>query len=150
MMRLSSILAVAVVWAICSAQSNAESPVTRTAGPGYIPVTQPRSVGGLCNQAVCVNPRYGVPLDFFARAHEVDNLFARVAEISAIAAAMQDAVPNPGDRFAIRLNVATTEEDFAGAIGLGVNLTDRARFSFNYGRGETQNVFSGGLNLSFR
>ena len=70
-------------------------------------------------------------------------------DVAAVAGAMKDAIPNPGDRFAIRLNAAAIDGYAAGAIGVGVNLTDSARLALNYGRGRTQNMVSGGFNLSF-
>ena len=75
---------------------------------------------------------------------------SRSLEIGAIAASMRDAIPNHGDRFAIRLNAAGFDGYAGGSLGVSVNLTDSIRFSANYGRGATQNVVSGGLNISFR
>ncbi len=71
-------------------------------------------------------------------------------ELSAVAAAMKDAIPNHGDRFAVRINAAGFHGQAAGAIGLSWNLTSNARFSLNYGRGQSQSVVSGGMNFSFK
>lgn len=74
----------------------------------------------------------------------------RSLEIGAIAASMRDAIPNLGDRFAVRLNVAGFNGYAGGSVGVSMNVTDSVRLSANYGRGTTQNVVSGGLNISFR
>jgi hypothetical protein len=70
-------------------------------------------------------------------------------EVATIAASMRDAIPNPGDRFAIRLNAAAMDGYAAGSFGIGLALTDSARLAVTYGRGRTQNVVSGGVNISF-
>lgn len=75
---------------------------------------------------------------------------SRAIEVAATAAAMRDAIPNAGDRWALRFNMAGVDGYVAGAVGMSVNISDRARISVNYGRSESQNVISGGLNLSFR
>jgi hypothetical protein len=95
----------------------------------------------------CINLKYGIPISTFGLASEVN----RALEVGAIAASMRDAIPNSGDRFALRLNVAGFGEGgVGGSVGASMNVTDRMRFSVNYGRGATQNVVSGGMNLSFR
>jgi hypothetical protein len=68
----------------------------------------------------------------------------------AAAAALKDAIPNYGDRFAVRLNAAAFNGEFAGALGIGLNVSDNARLNLNYGQGRSQSIVSGGLNLSFR
>lgn len=81
------------------------------------------------------------------------NLSAQIArsyDVGAIASAMKDAVPNSGDRFAVRLNAAGFEGYAAGAIGVAWNVNDMARLHLNYGQGRATSVVSGGLNLSFR
>jgi len=83
----------------------------------------------------------------------VTNINSRIdqaMELSAIAAAMKDAIPNPGDRFAVRFNAAGFDDVLAGAVGVSYNLTERARVSVNYGQGESQSIVSGGMNFSFR
>lgn len=104
----------------------------------------------------CPNKGY-MPLSAFASSSALQSAVATLTdqvnkslEIGAIAAAMKDAIPNPGDRFAIRLNAAAFSGEAAAAIGFSYNLTDSMRASFNYGQGRSQSVFSGGLNFSFR
>ena len=73
----------------------------------------------------------------------------RSLQYNAIAAAMKDAIPNTGDRFAIRLNAAGFDGYAAAAVGFSYNITDRARVSINYGQSRSQNIVSGGMNFSF-
>jgi hypothetical protein len=80
----------------------------------------------------------------------LNSQIAKSLEIGAIAAAMKDAIPNSGDRFAIRLNAAAFNGQSAGAIGFSYNLNDMARVAVNYGQGRSQSIVSGGVNLSFR
>ena len=75
---------------------------------------------------------------------------ARATELAAVSAALKDAIPNAGDRFAIRLNAAGFNGHFAGAVGASYNVSDRARVSVNYGQGRSQSIVSAGMNLSFR
>lgn len=70
-------------------------------------------------------------------------------QIAVISAAMKDAVPNDGDRFALRTNVASWNGQFAGSISFAANVSDHVRLSVDYGRGQNQNMFSGGVNFSF-
>ena len=98
----------------------------------------------------CINLNYGVPINSFALSADVNSSISRSLEVGAIAASMRDAIPNAGDRFALRLNVAGFSEAVGGSIGASMNVTDRMRFSVNYGRGATQNIVSGGVNLSFQ
>jgi len=140
----------------------------------YLAVSSFVNPGGVCAPPRCVNPQNGIPLNFFATTETVsangariDAAFAAVAtlntqvanlnrevsrslEIGAIAASMRDAIPNAGDRFAIRLNAAAIDGYAGGSLGVSMNVTDSVRLSANYGRGATQNVVSGGLNISFR
>jgi hypothetical protein len=84
---------------------------------------------------------------------EIDTLnsqMSRAFELIAVAAAMKDAIPNAGDRFAIRINAAAFNGQAAGAFGVSYNITDSARLSLNYGQGASRAIVSGGLNLSFR
>jgi hypothetical protein len=74
---------------------------------------------------------------------------ARADQIAVISAAMKDAVPNDGDRFALRMNMATWNGQAAGSMSFSANITDKVRFSVDYGRGQNQNMFSGGVNFSF-
>ena len=84
-----------------------------------------------------------------ARINALNGEISRSLEIGAIAAAMKDAIPNYGDRFAIRLNAAGFGDKVAGAVGFSYNVTDSTRLSVNYGQGRSQSVVSGGLNMSF-
>ena len=80
----------------------------------------------------------------------IDDDLSKALEGAALAAAVKDAVPNDGDRFALRLNAAGAGSEFAGAVGFAANIAERTRIHFNYGRSESQNAVSGGVNLSFR
>lgn len=68
---------------------------------------------------------------------------------TAAVGAMHDAIPLPGDRFAVRLNTAAVDGVVAGGFSASANVTDHFRASFNYGGTRGQNVVSGGLNFSF-
>jgi hypothetical protein len=74
---------------------------------------------------------------------------SRLFELTAISAAMKDAIPNYGDRFAIRINAAAFEGQGAAALGFGYNVTSSVRASLNYGQSRSQGIVSGGLNFSF-
>jgi hypothetical protein len=121
--------------------------------------------GGIATTTFCVNSA-GINLNYFATAASVAGipannalLFGQVDALQrdatrayqgiAISSAMKDAIPNPGDRFAVRLNAATFRGQPAGAIGVSYNVTDVARISLNYGQSRSQAIVSGGLNLSF-
>jgi len=80
----------------------------------------------------------------------IDDDLSKALEGAALAAAVKDALPNPGDRFALRLNAAGAGGAFAGAVGFAANVAERTRIHVNYGRSESQNAVSGGVNLSFR
>jgi hypothetical protein len=139
--------------------------------PTYLAVTSPNA-GGYCGPPppYCMNPQFGIPLNYYATSGSISSLSARLDaataafssqiaaldnrisgayDVATVAAAMRDAIPNQGDRFAIRLNAAAMNGYAAAAIGLGVNLTDNARLAINYGRGRTESMVSGGVNLSF-
>lgn len=94
-----------------------------------------------------VNSRFAVNAQAFAQVHQQ---ISRLAELTAVAAALRDAIPNPGDRFALRINAAGFSGQAAGAIGFSYNVTDSARVSVNYGQGRSQGIVSGGMNFSFR
>jgi uncharacterized coiled-coil protein SlyX len=64
--------------------------------------------------------------------------------------AMNDAVPDAGDRYAIRLNTATVNGVVAGGVSLGATLGSGFRASVNYAGARGQNAVSAGLNFSFR
>ena len=80
----------------------------------------------------------------------IDDDLSKALEGAALAAAVKDALPNAGDRFALRLNAAGASGEFAGAVGFAYNLAERARVHLNYGRSRSENAVSGGVNLSFR
>ena len=117
------------------------------------------------------NGGYGLgpwlPVSGFASTSDMTSLRARVdaaftafgqvqqqadtaLEVATIAAAMRDAIPNHGDRFALRVNAAAMDGRMAGSIGASMNISDSTRLSINYGRGATQNIISGGMNFSFK
>jgi hypothetical protein len=120
-----------------------QSPIGTCAGApgplcaGYIPL----SVFAAASAGVA-----GLQTQITALQAQID----RAVELSAIAAAMKDAIPNPGDRFALRLNAAAFSGQGAGAIGFSYNVTESMRASVNYGQGRSQGIVSGGLNFSFR
>jgi hypothetical protein len=70
-------------------------------------------------------------------------------QLAVIAGAMKDAIPNDGDRFALRINMAADDGIAAGSISFSANVTNSLRLSVDYGRSQNQNMFSGGLNMSF-
>jgi len=83
-----------------------------------------------------------------ARIGSMSDEVSRAFELIAVSAALKDAIPNPGDRYAIRLNAAGISGEFAGAVGVSVDAGP-ARVSFDFGRGRSQSIASGGLNFSF-
>jgi hypothetical protein len=97
-------------------------------------------VGALNSNLVEVNNRLAT----------IEDDLGKALEGAALASAVKDALPNPGDRFALRLNVAGAGGEFAGAVGFAYGVAERTRVHFNYGRSESQNAVSGGVNLSFR
>ena len=74
----------------------------------------------------------------------------KALEGAALASALKDAIPNDGDRFALRLNAAGASGEFAGAVGFAYAVQERTRVHVNYGRSASENALSGGVNLSFR
>jgi hypothetical protein len=73
----------------------------------------------------------------------------RANELAVIAGALRDAIPNAGDRYAFRVNLAGAAGQAAGGVSFSANLDESFRASLNYGHGQRQNMFSGGLNFSF-
>jgi YadA-like membrane anchor domain len=73
---------------------------------------------------------------------------SKLFDLAAVAAALKDAMPNDGDRFALRLNMGGFQGHLAAAVGASVNLNDSFRVSANFGQGERENMFSAGLNWS--
>jgi len=80
----------------------------------------------------------------------IEDDLGKALEGAALAAALKDALPNPGDRWALRLNLAGASGEFAGAVGFAYGVADRARIHLDYGRSSSQNAVSGGVNLSFK
>jgi len=74
----------------------------------------------------------------------------KLFSLVAVSAAIQDAIPNSGDRFAFRINAAGFSGTVAGAVGASMNFGKRARLSFNYGQARSEQIVSGGLNFSIR
>jgi hypothetical protein len=74
----------------------------------------------------------------------------KALEGAALASALKDAIPNEGDRFALRLNAAGASGEFAGAVGFAYAVQERTRVHVNYARSASENALSGGVNLSFR
>ena len=62
---------------------------------------------------------------------------------------MKDAIPEPGDRFAVRINLAGYQGNLGGGLGFSAAISDNLRLHVNYGQGETQTVVGAGLNFSF-
>jgi len=147
-------------------------------GISYLANVGDCSQGGVgFNNVTCVSAGRGIPLDYYALNSsttsqfggvnnqiaginsQVVNLGNQIAmmnqqlrQTSAFATAMgamQDAIPAQGDRFAFRLNTATANGLVAGGVGASANLNDKIRFSVNYAGTRGQDVFSGGLNISF-
>ena len=134
-----------------SSTANAQV-VTNLTDPTYLAVTTNYAY---CGFKYCVNSLQGIPLSYFATSASVANMnqqisseFSKAYELSAITAAMGDAMPNPGDRFAVRLQTAGFLGQAAGALGLSYNVTDEARLSLNLGQGHSQTVASGGVTFS--
>jgi hypothetical protein len=80
----------------------------------------------------------------------IDDDLSKALEGAALASALKDALPNEGDRFALRLNAAGASGEFAGAVGFAYNVAERTRVHVNYARSASENAVSGGVNLSFR
>jgi hypothetical protein len=113
------------------------------------PFPDPSAIGCNASQARCVDAGVGIPLSYFANAAQVNGLLQRSLQLTAISAAMGDAIPNSGDRFAFRAHLAASSGQGAGAMGISYNFTDNARASLNYGQSQRQSVVSAGVNWSF-
>jgi len=161
------VLCLAVLGFSSAAEAQATTNLT---DPLYLAVLTNNPVApGACNPApggYCLNLLEGIPLSYFETAasanavSQVNNAFnalngeinamnMRVLQLAAISASMGDAIPSPGDRFALRLNVAGFEGGTGGSLGFSYAPTSSLRFSLNYGQGSAMSVVSGGVNLSF-
>lgn len=74
-------------------------------------------LAALTTQTAALNSQVSA---FSNQVSALNNQISKSLEIAAIAAAMGDAIPAPGDRFAIRINAAGFDRYGAGAIGLRV------------------------------
>lgn len=142
-----------------------DATTTPAAGQNYV------VLGGMqqANSLVCSAPTgfcanaVGINLNAFSRASDVATQFAgvnaqfealnaktaKLFDLTATAISMRDAIPNAGDRFAVRLNMGGFEGRLAGSIGASANLDDSIRFSANYGQSSSESAFSAGMNFSF-
>lgn len=128
-------------------------------GEQYLAVIGPGS-GGPCGNAGCLKTNLGVPLTAFATSESVtgqvnalaartDAQYKQTTSFAAAVGAMRDAIPNDGDRFAVRFNTAAVGSAVGGGVSASANLVERVRASVNYGYSRGENVVSGGLNFSF-
>jgi len=140
--------------------------VATTPGTTYLAVVGPVG-GGVCvssaTPSTCVNPGLGIPLDNYAATSSVDSQFASVnsqlatlnnlarqnTSFAAAVGATHDAIPNAGDRYAVRFNTSSVGNAVGAGVSASANLDDHFRASLNYGSARGQNVVSGGLNFSF-
>jgi hypothetical protein len=74
---------------------------------------------------------------------------AKVLDLLAVTTSMRDAIPNAGDRFAVRVNMGGYEGHVGGSIAASMNLDDSLRLSADFGQGHSYSAFSAGLNFSF-
>jgi hypothetical protein len=84
-------------------------------------------------------------LSYFAAASQIPAI-SRAIQGVAVAGALKDAIPNPGDRFALRVDMA--EAEAAGWFGFSYNLSEGIRLSVNYGQGRSQSIVSAGMNFA--
>lgn len=73
----------------------------------------------------------------------------RQTSFAAAVGAMRDAIPNDGDRFAVRGSFATVGSAVGGGFSASANLDHQFRATINYAGSRGENVVSGGLNFSF-
>lgn len=83
-----------------------------------------------------------------ANTKTVTRSLSRLFSLVAMSAAIKDAIPNSGDRYAFRIGTGGFTGNLAGAVGFSVNLGRATRFSLNYGRAKSEDAFSGGINIS--
>ena len=99
-----------------------------------------------------------VPRESFAHANqvyeqitEINRQTTRALKLAAISAAIGDAVPNPGDSYAFRFNIAMIRDHPAAAFGFAANILGTgARLTVNHGRAKSEHLTTIGVNLSFR
>jgi len=86
-----------------------------------------------------------------ANGHIIDlnNGLRRQTSFAAAVGAMRDAIPNDGDRFAVRGSFATVGNAVGGGFSASANLDRQFRATINYGGSRGERVVSGGLNFSF-
>ena len=77
------------------------------------------------------------------------NGLRRQTSFAAAVGAMRDAIPNDGDRFAVRGSFATVGSAVGGGFSASANLDNQFRATINYAGSRGENVVSGGLNFSF-
>jgi len=141
--------------------------VPTVAGQNYLAIVGDNNPGGICTGTICVNPGQGIPFSYFASSGSVSNQFTalntqltsqfaamnaqlrQTMQNNSAVAALKDAIPAPGDRFAVRLNTASVGGVVAGGIAFSANLDEQFRVSLDYGATHGQQVISGGLNFSF-
>ncbi len=156
MRKSYTLLFAGLLWAAPSSPVLSQPIVVTNAVPGqlYLMLGGATSLPGIttfgCITGVFCNYAAGINVNDIATTSQVSGMVAKAYDLSAVSAAMKDAIPNTGDRFAIRLNAAGFEGHAAGAVGVSWNVTDSARLHLNYGQGRSQGIVSGGLNLSFR
>jgi len=146
---MKTLLSIAVLTLAVTESSAQQGPIVPSF-PGYVAVINPGPAAGLCGARGCITPDVGIPLSYFATPADVGRARKEALNMAAIAGAVQDAVPNPGDRFGFRIGAAGSSGVFAGAVGFSFNMNDSARLSLNYGHSGSIGLFSGGLNLSFK
>lgn len=152
----------------------ADATITTTpqAGQRYVVLGGTRQANsGICFGADFCNNGEGIDINQFANATSTNASLAQLSsslasvqaqlavqnrsvfklyDLVAVSAALQDAIPNQGDRFALRINMGGYQGHVAGAIGGSININEMLRLSVNYGLGRHEDMISGGMNFSFR
>jgi hypothetical protein len=135
--------------------------------------------GGFCDNVTgnCVSTGQGIPLDTYATSTSVNSQIAgvnnslaavnsslaavnsqvasfnsgfdRQTSFAAAVGAMRDAIPNDGDRFAVRGSFSAVGSAVGGGFSASANLDRQLRATINYGGSRGESVVSGGLNFSF-
>jgi hypothetical protein len=111
------------------------------------------AVAGFAGQIATLNGQVTTFTSKFAAVDSqivaMNSQISQAFSLTAAVAGMKDAIPAPGDRFAIRFNASAANGIIGGGFGVSANLDDHVRFSADYGGARNQSVFSGGLNISF-